>query len=105
MISAAPYLILVGNHESDNPNGAHGSYFNVTDAKGECGVMTLALLPMPKPATVDGAWGLCQLSAVTDIFDAFAAPWTSMNVGLVHIVGLSTEHDFTNGSAQVVSSL
>lgn len=77
--SGTLYLTTVGNHESDWPNSA--SYFNGTDSGGECGVLTTTLYPMPQPATVD-------------------QPWWSYNVGLIHFIGMSTEHDFTIGSKQ-----
>ena len=73
------YLTTVGNHESDWPNSA--SLYNTTDSGGECGVMTQGLIPMPAPATTD-------------------KPWWSYDVGLVHFVGMSTEHNFTECSEQ-----
>ena len=39
------------------------------------------LLPLPAPATA-------------------SRPWYSLSLGLVHIIGLSSEHDFWNGSEQ-----
>jgi acid phosphatase type 7 len=77
--SGAIYLTTVGNHESDWTNSA--SYYNVTDSGGECGVLATRLLPMPAPATTN-------------------APWWSYEVGLIHFIGLSSEHDYTTGSAQ-----
>jgi len=77
--SRAVYLTTVGNHESDYPNTA--SQFAGTDSGGECGVLATKLLPMPAPATTD-------------------APWWSYDVGLIHFVGMSTEHDFSVGSKQ-----
>jgi hypothetical protein len=73
------YLTTVGNHESDWPNSP--SIYNSTDSGGECGVMTQALLPMPAPATVN-------------------KPYWSYDVGLIHFVGMSTEHDFSACSEQ-----
>ena len=73
------YLTTVGNHESDWPNTA--TIYNVTDSGGECGVMALGQLPMPAPATVD-------------------KPYWSYDVGLIHFVGMSTEHDFSECSEQ-----
>eukprot|EP00604_Paraphysomonas_vestita_P002514 CAMPEP_0174818342 /NCGR_PEP_ID=MMETSP1107-20130205/1004_1 /TAXON_ID=36770 /ORGANISM="Paraphysomonas vestita, Strain GFlagA" /LENGTH=472 /DNA_ID=CAMNT_0016030055 /DNA_START=859 /DNA_END=2277 /DNA_ORIENTATION=+ len=84
--SGALYLTTVGNHESDCPNSA--SYYagsssggKYGDSGGECGVATTRLLPMPKPATTN-------------------KPWWSYDVGLIHFVGMSTEHDYTIGSEQ-----
>lgn len=73
------YLTTVGNHESDWYNSA--SSFNNSDSGGECGVATTRLFPMPAPATTD-------------------KPWWSYDVGLIHFVGISTEHSFLVGSEQ-----
>jgi hypothetical protein len=77
--ASVPYLTTVGNHESDWYNSA--SLFSNGDSGGECGVLTTTLLPMPAPATTN-------------------QPWWSYDVGLIHFVGMSTEHDFSVGSAQ-----
>ncbi len=74
------YLSTVGNHESDWHH-AHGSIYDVTDSGGECGVLTTTLLQQPSPSTID-------------------APWWSYDIGIVHLVGISTEHNFTIGSPQ-----
>ena len=74
------YLSTVGNHESDWHH-AHGSIYDVTDSGGECGVLTTTLLQQPSPSTLD-------------------APWWSYDIGIVHLVGMSTEHNFTIGSPQ-----
>lgn len=100
MAGSALYLTTVGNHESDYYNSA--SYFSNSDSGGECGgdahansssssccshlltsraVLTTSLIPMPAPATTN-------------------QPWWSYNVGLFHFVGMSSEHDFHEGSAQ-----
>jgi len=73
------YFTTVGNHESDWPNSA--TIYNQTDSGGECGVMSAGLLPMPIGTTKD-------------------TPWWSYNVGLIHFVGMSTEHDFSECSPQ-----
>jgi len=75
----ALYLTTVGNHESDWPGSP--SYYTGTDSGGECGVAATLLLPMPQPATTN-------------------QPWWSYEVGLFHLVGMSTEHNFTRGSPQ-----
>lgn len=70
----------MGNHESDWPGTASNPGYG--DASGgECGVCTFQLLPMPVPATTN-------------------KPWWSYDVGLIHFVGMSTEHDFSVGSEQ-----
>jgi hypothetical protein len=77
--SGCLYLSTVGNHESDWPHSA--SYYTGQDSGGECGVSDLTLLPQPRPAQLN-------------------APWWSYDVGLIHFVGMSTEHNYTRGSAQ-----
>lgn len=79
MSSGAVYLTTVGNHESDFPGSP--SYYQGTDSGGECGVAATRLLPPPPPATTD-------------------APWWSYDVGLIHMIGISTEHNYTTGSSQ-----
>lgn len=79
MASGTLYLTTVGNHESDWYNSS--TYFNNSDSGGECGVMTTRLIPMPAPATTN-------------------KPWWSYDVGLIHLIGISTEHDYTIGSEQ-----
>lgn len=79
MSASVLYLTTVGNHETDWPDTA--SIYNVTDSGGECGVLTTRLVPMPYPAQTN-------------------APWWSYDVGIIHMIGMSTEHDFTVGSPQ-----
>jgi len=79
MAASTLYLTTVGNHESDWYNSA--TIYNVSDSGGECGVCTTRLIPMPAPATTD-------------------KPWWSYDVGLIHMIGMSTEHDFSIGSEQ-----
>jgi len=77
--SAVVYLTTVGNHETDWYNSA--SLYSNADSGGECGVLTTKLLPMPAPATTN-------------------EPWWSYNVGMIHFVGMSTEHNYDIGSKQ-----
>jgi hypothetical protein len=84
MASGALYLTTVGNHESDWPGSP--SYYTGTDSGGECGVMSTTLLPMPVAAAQ-------QAQRVNE-------PWWSYEVGLLHLIGLSSEHNFTLGSPQ-----
>ena len=124
--SGSLFFSNLGNHESDSPHSA--SYYDYTDSGeknfpedfrfesplpvpfayflfifsiyllpacsphfsrcifiilpgGECGVVTSALLPLPYPATVD-------------------KPWWSYDVGLIHMMGMSSEHDYRVGSDQ-----
>jgi hypothetical protein len=77
--SGTLYLTTVGNHESDWYSSA--SAFNNSDSGGECGVVTTRLYPMPSPAQTN-------------------TPWWSYEVGLMHFIGISTEHSFVIGSDQ-----
>jgi len=79
MTSGVIYLTTVGNHESDWSNSA--SYYSNSDSGGECGVLATQLIPLPAPATTN-------------------EPWWSYDVGLIHFVGISTEHNYTRGSKQ-----
>lgn len=108
--SASPYLIGVGNHESgawggerqqrgtvgcpsrraprptaaaDYPGTSSWQYYgNATDSGGECSQATSMVFPLPATATT-------------------AAPYYAFASGPVFLVVLSTEHDFTTGSAQL----
>ncbi len=77
--SGVLYLTTVGNHETDWPNSP--SYWNVTDSGGECGYITTTMYTQPAPSVTN-------------------KPWWSYDVGLIHFVGMSTEHNFTTGSEQ-----
>lgn len=79
MASKTLFLTTVGNHESDFPNSASLPYGRTSG--GECGVIATTLIPQPAPAVVN-------------------KPWWSYDVGLIHFVGMSTEHDFSIGSDQ-----
>jgi hypothetical protein len=74
------YLTSVGNHETDWPGTS--SYYNGTDSGGECSVPTIKLYPQPYPSKVN-------------------KPFWSYNVGLIHWIGLSSEHDYSIGSEPV----
>jgi len=75
-----PYLTTVGNHESDWPGTASIPGYGEASG-GECSVCALTLVPMPAPATIN-------------------QPWWSYDVGIIHFVGMSTEHNFSIGSPQ-----
>ena len=79
LTSSALYFSTVGNHESDWPLGY--TFYNVSDSGGECGVACQTMYPMPTPASTN-------------------EPWWSYDVGIMHFVGMSTEHNFTYGSPQ-----
>lgn len=81
--SSVPYLIGVGNHESDYPDSASWQYYgNATDSGGECSKPAATLFPLPAPASA-------------------SSPWYVFVSGPVTLVVLSTEHDFSTGSAQL----
>jgi hypothetical protein len=77
--SSVVYLTTVGNHETDWYDSA--SLYSNADSGGECGVLATRLLPMPAPATTN-------------------QPWWSYDVGMIHFVGMSTEHEYAIGSKQ-----
>lgn len=70
----------MGNHESDWPGTSSFPGYG-TASGGECSVATFTLLPMPAPATI-------------------TQPWWSYDIGLIHFIGISTEHNFTVRSPQ-----
>lgn len=70
----------MGNHESDWPGTDSIPGYGKASG-GECSVVSAKLLPMPAPATVK-------------------QPWWSYDIGLIHFVGMSTEHNFTYHSPQ-----
>ena len=78
-----PYLTAIGNHEVDTPTQA----FNWTrgpDSGGECGVPYTA--HYTNPGQTAGELGRSH--------------WWSADVGAIHLVTLSSEADWTAGSAQ-----
>jgi hypothetical protein len=76
-------MTLPGNHESNWPQ--YGTAFNTAslDSGGEAGLVYSFRFPMPPPASAD-------------------APWYSFDAGDAHIAMLSTEHDLSAASAQIV---
>lgn len=76
--SHIPYQICLGNHERDYPDS--GSYWQGTDSGGECGVPTERYFITPRKSE--------------------GQPWYSLNMGSVHVLFMSTEHNFTVGSDQ-----
>ena len=76
--TAVPYMVCIGNHERDFPKS--GSFYMGTDSGGECGVPYERRFPMPRPS-LDEAW-------------------YGFDYGSVHVVLMSTEHDFQIQSAQ-----
>jgi hypothetical protein len=76
-------MVAIGNHEFDyvgqefNPIWANYSY----DSRGECGVPFESRFIMPQNGNGD--------------------LWFSIDYPLLHVVVISTEHDFTEGSEQL----
>jgi len=94
-----PYMVTVGNHEYDHagaraessgapPGGWHPPWGNLgDDSHGECGV--------PVAARFNGTG-----SADAAVLGANGVFWYSFEEGGVHVVMLSSEHDWTVGSRQ-----
>lgn len=79
-----PMISLLGNHELNSPGDPGNTFFNPTtanDGGGEGGVLAQALTPMPRGATRTRGW-------------------FGLSMGLVRLIGLSTDQDFTTGSPQ-----
>ncbi|GAQ85317.1 purple acid phosphatases superfamily protein [Klebsormidium nitens] len=106
----APYMTLIGNHEVDWP--ASGSLFEGYDSGGECGVAYSRRLPMPAPRLdssgfppgqsallLKSLWG-GNAPGGSGRVGRIRAPWYSFDHGMVHLVMMSTEHDFRRGSEQ-----
>jgi acid phosphatase type 7 len=75
------FLNTLGNHEVDSGNDPNVLNFG-SSSGGECGVLSTTLLPFP------------------DERASLRRPWWSYDVGLIHFVGMSTEHNFSVGSEQ-----
>lgn len=88
-----PYMVSIGNHEYDHlnggshdPSGAAGNGFHPkwgnmgSDSSGECGVPVYNRFTSP-----DNGLGIF---------------WYSFSVGPVHVIQMSSEHDWTRGSKQ-----
>ncbi len=73
------YMTGLGNHELDWPETS--TIYGGKDSGGECGFLSPTLLPLPMNANKDEAW------------------W-SYNIGLFHIISLSSEHRYDLNSKQ-----
>eukprot|EP00903_Cladosiphon_okamuranus_P008291 g7978.t1 len=88
--SAVPWMVATGNHERDYPSVSVSSarrqvsFYTGTDSGGECGVPTSFRFLMPGAAE----------KPLDD------SPWYSFDFGPIHFTVMSTEHDFSRGSAQ-----
>lgn len=78
--SVVPWMTAIGNHEMGGPD----TFYNGSDSGGECGLPYAARFIMPAPADNGKA----------------DAPWYGFVHGQVHIIVMSTEHDFNKGTDQ-----
>jgi hypothetical protein len=85
MSASVLYFTTLGNHEADWPHmegmPSTNAFYTGHDSGGECSVTAMKMLPQPAPASKE-------------------TPWWSYDVGLIHFVGMSTEHNYTQGSDQ-----
>jgi len=94
--SRVPWMVGIGNHEvgwsgSDPFNGTlESSPWSPYDSGGECGVPYYKRFPYAMQPAKDG-----QASRDSE-------PWFSFDVGPVHFVMLSSEHQFSKGTRQHV---
>ena len=96
LASRMPYQVSIGNHEYDylvsgtndpslngTTNGFHPVWGNYgSDSQGECGVPTFYRFTAPHTANSNAVF------------------WYAFGYGSVYIVQMSSEHDYTPGSAQ-----
>jgi len=88
--SRIPWMASIGNHEFgwSQSDPFDGLLQTETDSGGECGVAFLKRYPFAMQALSESTpWREAQ-------------PWYSFKVGLVHLVMLSSEHDFRRHSPQ-----
>ncbi|EKX48804.1 hypothetical protein GUITHDRAFT_93561 [Guillardia theta CCMP2712] len=88
--SRIPWMVGIGNHERDWPGT--GSYGR-TDSEGECGVPFELRFPMPY---------FGNSSAPKKALDK---PWYSFERGPVHVVVLSSEHEYKMQTAWLLADL
>jgi hypothetical protein len=92
-------MTSIGNHEMGGPD----TFYNGSDSGGECGIAYASRFIMPAPA--DGGMGVrggAQTAGgrVRVRASGAASPWYGMVHGMVHIIMMSTEHDFNKGTEQ-----
>ena len=87
-----PYHVCLGNHEFDYPGQSFKPklFTYKTDSGGECGIPYDRRFNMPGP----------EFKTIGDFLTGSRNIYHSRNVGLVHFVMISTEHDMTVGSEQ-----
>jgi len=81
--SNVPLLVSPGNHEAVAPGSSSWTLFgaDANDSGGEGNVVSSTLFPPPLPATA-------------------AEPWYAFASGPFFLISMSSEHDWTTGSAQ-----
>jgi DNA-binding LytR/AlgR family response regulator len=66
---------------------------------GECSVVSLTL--MPQPLNYSAIYSTSSSSHERDLKRIqYNEPWYSYDIGIVHFLSMSTEHNFTTGSKQ-----
>ena len=98
LASVVPWMVGCGNHDClyDNPHKPPwaGSILSAGEDGGQCGVPYNARFKMPgDPTQIDG-WHESRNGTRNNLFYSF-------DVGSVHFVMLSSEHDLGDGSAQL----
>lgn len=90
LASIMPYYTSPGNHERDTPGT--GAFQHGDDSGGECGVPFNARFIQPAG---DKHSALPPSNSSDNV-----ASWYSDNIGPIHVIFASTEHDYHPGSAQ-----
>ena len=85
-----PYCTSPGNHERDSPGT--GAFRNTDDSGGECGVPFNARFIQPG--------GDAHSKPVPPNISDLTTPFYSDNLGPIHVIFGSTEHDYHPGSEQ-----
>ncbi|DBB06443.1 TPA: hypothetical protein ACH3X1_012001 [Trebouxia sp. C0004] len=91
LAASLPYMLNLGNHERDWP-GTGTRYDTSSDGGGESGIVTTRRFPMP--------YAQPNLPVSTIQQGGSNADWYSYNYGPIHMISLSTELDYSPGSAQ-----
>ena len=91
-----PYLTGIGNHEYDYNEQAF-NWTRGSDSGGECGVPYDKHFSNPSSSRFQGATAKTKANTKAK---AEAVHWWSLDLKLVHLIMLSSEDDWTNGSIQ-----
>jgi hypothetical protein len=90
------FFSQVGNHESDYPGTVSNPGFG-KDSGGECSVVSLTMMPQPLNYSAIMTPGTSQSSNNHILYNE---PWYSYDIGFIHFLSMSSEHNFTIGSKQ-----